>query len=289
MTLKLRYKICEKDANKSLKNFLKKQDLSRKAITTLKHQGGKICINAEEKTTRFMLTVGDVVTITFPDEPVSNTLLPFKMDMENVYEDDFLLVVDKKEGLTSVPSGFYSTSLANGILAYYEDIGLKSTVHFVNRLDKGTSGLLVVAKHRHIHHLMTVDAKSVKRKYYALISGILKDFGCVDAPIARLSADSVKRSVHPSGKRAITNYEAIEHFEDSTLVRCTLETGRTHQIRVHMDHLGHPILKDPLYGDGECGDKQLLHSYFLEFVHPITRDIMSFETEVPNRFGQFMG
>jgi 23S rRNA pseudouridine1911/1915/1917 synthase len=206
------------------------------------------------------------------------------MDINIVYEDDFILVVDKKEGLPVVPSGRHDIALANGILAYYQTIGLKSTVHFVNRLDKDTSGLLVVAKYRHVHHLMTTDIKAVTRKYYARVGGILRDFGCIDARIFRPSADSIKRVVHPSGQRAITHYETVQHFETSTLVRCILETGRTHQIRVHMAHIGHPILKDPLYGDGGDGDKQLLHSYFLEFVHPISGEKLSFETEVPERF-----
>jgi len=131
---------------------------------------------------------------------------------------------------------------------------------------------------------MTTDINDLTRKYYALISGILKDSGYVDAQIYRPSATCVKRVVHPSGQRAITHYEVMQQFEGRTLVSCTLETGRTHQIRVHMAHIGHPILKDPLYGDGIEGDMQLLHSYFLEFIHPITGEKLSLKTEMPNRF-----
>ena len=285
MPLKLEYKVKKTDDNKSLGDFLKQQDLSKKAIIALKHRGGEICVNAKEQTTRFTLRTGDIVKVTFADEPVSSTLLPFQMDIQIVYEDDFLLVVDKKAGLPVIPTGEHHISLANGILAHYENIGLRSTVHFVNRLDRGTSGLLAIAKYRHIHHLMTADMKEITRKYYALVSGILKDNGRIDALIHRPSATGVKRAVHPSGQRAITNYEAIQHFEDATLARCSLETGRTHQIRVHMAHIGHPILKDPLYGDGEEGDLQLLHSYYLEFIHPISGEKLSFETGVPQRFG----
>jgi len=284
MPLTLEYKVCEKNDNKSLGDFLKQQDLSKKAVIALKHRGGEICVNTVERTTRFILHVGDVITVTFPDEPVSNSLLPIPMAINVVYEDAFLLVVEKKEGMPVIPTGDHRTSLANGILAYYEQIGLKSTVHFVSRLDKDTSGLLVVAKYRHIHHLMTADIKAITRKYYALVSGILKDSGCVDAPIYKPSVTGVKRVVHPSGQRAITHYEVVQQFEGRTLVSCTLETGRTHQIRVHMAYIGHPMLKDPLYGDGIEGDMQLLHSYFLEFIHPITGERLSFKTEVPNRF-----
>jgi len=286
MPLILEYEVCAAGNNKSLGDFLKQQDLSKKAIVTLKHQGGKICVNAVERTTRFILHVKDIVTVTFPDEAVSSTLLPMVMNIMILYEDDFLLIIDKEAGLPVIPTGEHSTSLANGVLAYYEKIQLKSTVHFVNRLDKDTSGLLVVAKYRHIHHLMTAQMKMMTRKYYALASGILTDSGCIDAPIYRPSTFDIKRIVHPNGKRAITHYETIQLFEHQTLVSCMLETGRTHQIRVHLAHIGHAILKDPLYGDGEDGDKQLLHSYFLEFVHPITGEKLRFETAVPERFNR---
>ena len=284
MVLILEYKIKKVDNSKSLGDFLVQQNLSKKAIIALKHRGGRICVNSKVCTTRYNLQVGDIVTLTFGDEPVSNSLLPIQLNINIVYEDDFLLVVDKEAGLPVIPTGSHGISLANGILAYYEQIGLRSTVHFVNRLDKDTSGLLVVAKYRHIHHLMTAEAKAITRKYYALVNGILRNDGSIDAQIYKPSATGVKRIIHPSGQRAITHYEVVEHCENSTLVRCTLETGRTHQIRVHMSHLGHPILKDPLYGDGSDGDMQLLHSYFLEFVHPITGEGMRFETGIPSRF-----
>jgi len=284
MPLILEYIVCTNDHHKPLGEFLKRQNLSKKAIVALKHRGGKICVNAVERTTRFILHVGDVVTVTFPDEPVSSTLLPIAMAFAICYEDDFLLVIDKEAGLPVIPTGEHDTSLANGILAYYEKIQLKSTVHFVNRLDKDTSGLLIVAKYRHIHHLMTAQMKGITRKYYALASGILTDSGRIDAPIYRPSAASIKRIVHPNGKRAITHYETVGPFEDKTLVSCMLETGRTHQIRVHLAHIGHAILNDPLYGNGMYGDKQRLHSYFLEFTHPITAEKLRFETAVPDRF-----
>lgn len=284
MPLKLEYTATKKDGNKSLGDFLKQQDLSKKVIIALKHRGGKICVNKVVRTTRFKLNVGDEISVTFPDEPVSNTLFPIEMDIDIVYEDDFILVVDKKEGLPVIATAAHKTALANGILAYYGKIGLNSTVHFVNRLDKGTSGLLVVAKYRHVHHLMVTNTKMVTRKYYARVAGVLKDCGCIDAQIFRPFATGIKRTVDLRGQRAITHYEAVQIEDESTLVRCILETGRTHQIRVHMAHIGHPILKDPLYGDGMEADMQLLHSYFLEFSHPISGEELSFETGTPSRF-----
>lgn len=272
------------DANKTLGDFLKQQQLSKKAIIALKHRGGKICVNNEEKTTRFLLRATDEVTVIFADESVSSTLLPIQQEIKIVYEDDYLLVVDKEAGLPVIPTGNHLNGLANGVLAYYQQIGLKSTVHFVNRLDKDTSGLLVVAKYRHIHHLMTAKQGQITRKYYALVAGILKNNCRIDAPIARLSVISIKREVHPSGAPAITNIAVLAHFADKTLVECTLETGRTHQIRVHLAHHHHPIINDPLYGDGTPDDQQLLHSYSLEFTHPLNGKKMRFTTPFPVRF-----
>lgn len=287
MPLILEYKIDALNNNRSLGDFLKRQELSKKSIIALKHRGGKLYVNGCEETTRRMLCVGDSVTVIFPDESVSESLLSIEMEIDIAYEDDFLLVINKKEGLPVMPTGDHCTSLANGILAYYEKSGLKSTVHLVNRLDKDTSGLLVVAKYRHVHHLMTIDIKNITRKYYALVSGALTGSHQVDAPIFRPSGDSIKRVIHPSGQRAITHCEVVGQYANSTLLSCMIETGRTHQIRVHMKHLGHPILKDPLYGNGLIGDKQLLHSFFLEFIHPMSGEKMCFESPVPERFYGF--
>jgi len=288
MPLTLEYKICASNNNQTLKDFLKQQNLSKKAIVAIKHQGGNICVNGRKQTTRAILKTGDLVGVTFPDEQVSSLLQPLTMPLEIIYEDDFLLVINKSAGLATLPTGNHDISLANGILAYYQKIGLSSTVHFINRLDKDTSGLLVVAKYRHIQHQLTRNLKTITRKYYALVRGILKTDGLIDAPIARLNADSVKRVVHPSGKRAITHYEVVKHYLGSTLIKCTLKTGRTHQIRVHMSHLGYPIVNDPLYGDGNKGDMQLLHSYFLAFTHPLTGELLSFETAIGQRFEHFI-
>lgn len=284
MSLRLQYTAAKKDSNKTVGNFLQQQDLSRKAMIAIKHQGGKICVNNVVQKTSFKLTVGDEISVTFPDEPVSNRLFPVELDIKIVYEDDYLLVVDKKEGVPVVATGNHQYALANGILAYYAKIGLNSTLHFVNRLDKGTSGLLVVAKYRHVHHLMTMNTKEIMRKYYVLVAGVLKDSGSIDAQIFRPSKTSIKRTVDLRGQRAITHYEALKVIDNTTIVRCTLETGRTHQIRVHMAHIGHPILKDPIYGDGMALDMQLLHSYFVKLTHPISGEQLSFETDIPGRF-----
>lgn len=284
MSLILNYMVDEHNEGSTLGKFLTQQQLSKKAVIALKHRGGKFYVNGEVRTTRWQLDNKDLVTVIFPDEIASDTLKLIKMNLNIVYEDEFLLVVDKKEGMPVIPTGSHEQALANGILAYYKEIGLKSTVHFVNRLDKGTSGLLIVAKYRHIHHLMTADFAHIKRRYYALVAGMLDGAGVVEAPIFRPEMTSIKRIVHEKGQHAVTHYEVVKRLPTSTLVKCTLETGRTHQIRVHMAHLSHPILKDSIYGDGLEEEQQLLHSYFLEFTHPITHKKLCFESGIPDRF-----
>jgi len=284
MTLRLTYDVEENDHGRVLRSFLKKQQLSRRSLTCLKHRGGLITVNGESRKVHHILNVGDVVEVVFPAEPVSKQLAAIPVAFEIVYEDDYLLVVNKQEGLPVLPTGTHEASLINGILAHYNDIQLESTVHVVNRLDKDTSGLMVVAKYRHIHYLMTKNMEKIGRQYYALVQGRLEGAGEIEAPIFRSSPDSIKRTIDFRGKRALTDYESVRTYGDKTLVRCKLKTGRTHQIRVHLAHLGYPIIGDPLYGRDEVKGGQRLHSYHLEFEHPISKEIMTFERSIPERF-----
>jgi len=263
----------------SLLHFLKSHELSKKAITAIKHRGGRIEVNGKAETVRFMLQSKDQVTVVFPAEPRGDGLEPWDEPLSIVYEDDYFLVIDKPAGIPVIPTRRYpDKTLANALIHYYDAKGISSTVHFVNRLDKDTSGLLVVAKYRHIHHLLTKNLKEVKRKYLALVYGCpdLRS-GTVDAPIARLEELSVKRGVRADGQASVTHYRVLEQQGGISLVECELETGRTHQIRVHMAHIGCPLVGDSLYGNDEGG--QQLHSYYLSFIHPITKEGLAFESK----------
>ena len=209
-------------------------------------------------------------------------------NLEIVYEDPWLSVINKPAGIPTIPSLRHpEKTLANALIHYYNEHEIASTIHFVNRLDRDTSGLLMVAKYRHIHHLLTKDVKQIKRKYYTLVKGVMeKNSGTVHAPIARESEGNVRRCVRADGDDSITHYQVLEVWEKLTLVECELETGRTHQIRVHMNYLGHPLVGDTLYDEFalELEEGHLLHSYELSFTHPITKERHLFQTDLPKRF-----
>lgn len=287
MSLILTFHINEEAAGMSLLQYLKQQRISKKAIVATKHRGGQLLVNGSVQNVRYQLSLNDQLTVIFPKESRSEGLTPYEYPLDILYEDDYLLVINKPAGLPTIPSIRYPhQTLANALVHYYNRQGLDSTLHFVNRLDKDTSGLLVVAKYRHIHHLMTDEIKHMKRKYYTLVKGDLSGTGTINAPIARLQEGNVKRGVVLDGDDAVTHYRVLEKFSENTLVECTLETGRTHQIRVHLSHLDHPLVGDTLYDEQAIvlSEGHLLHSYFVEFIHPITKELQTFQTPIPKRF-----
>lgn len=288
MSLTLVYQITEHDQGMTLLHYLKKLEISKKAIVATKHRGGELCVNNQHQTVRYCLQAGDELKIIFPKEERSEGLVPYDLKLDIVFEDDYLLVINKPAGIPTIPSIRHPhETLANAVIHYYNLNEIESTIHFVNRLDRDTSGLLVVAKYRHVHHLMTKDVKQIKRKYYTLVKGhLIKDDGTINAPIARLQEGNVKRGVRDDGDEAITHYRVIEYQNENTLVECELETGRTHQIRVHMDYLGHPLIGDTLYDEEavELEAGHLLHSYYVRFIHPITKEVHEFQTNIPDRF-----
>ncbi|MEH7454682.1 RluA family pseudouridine synthase [Gottfriedia acidiceleris] len=268
-----------------LREFLKLKELSKRALTDIKFQGGKITVNGEEKTVRTMLKELDLVQIYFPIEKPSEDLIAEDIPFEIVYEDDAVLVINKPFGIPSIPSREHPNgTLANGLLFYYQTIGLQSTIHIVTRLDKDTSGLMLVAKNRYIHYLFSKnELKNVQRKYLAIVHGQMNDTeGVIRAKIARKSDSIIERIVSEEGQEAITHYKVLLVNRDYTVVELELETGRTHQIRVHMSSIGHPLIGDDLYGGNtDRLKRQALHSYQLSFVHPIDHTEKNFEIALP--------
>ncbi|XRG79307.1 RluA family pseudouridine synthase [Rossellomorea sp. GAMAL-10_SWC] len=264
-----------------LREFLKLKELSKRALTDIKFQGGKITINGEEKTVRTMLKELDLVQIYFPIEKPSEDLIAEDIPFEIVYEDDAVIVINKPFGIPSIPSREHPNgTLANGLLFYYQTIGLQSTIHIVTRLDKDTSGLMLIAKNRYIHYLFSKnELENVKRKYLAIVHGEMKNTeGVIRAKIARKSDSIIERIVSEEGQEAITHYKVLLVNKDNSVVELELETGRTHQIRVHMSSIGHPLIGDDLYGGNtDRLKRQALHSYQLSFVHPIDHTEKNFE------------
>lgn len=282
----LEWKVLPEDDGKILRDFLRKNEISRASLTDIKYNGGKIFVNGEEVTVRKILTEGDAVKVIFPEEKISAGLLKDSIPLNIIYEDPYLLVIDKPHGMSSIPSREHPTgSLANALVGYYEEKGISSTIHIVTRLDRYTSGLVLIAKHRHIHYLLCKEQQNhrIEKIYEALAAGIFqKNKGFIEKPIRRKEDSIILREVHPEGQYACTEYEVIKQYETFAHLSLRLITGRTHQIRVHLSSIDHPLLGDELYGGPrDLITRQALHCKKISFYHPIFHKQYSFECPYP--------
>ena len=287
---KLQFSVTAEYHGMLLREFLIQNNISRTALTDIKYHGGRILVNNREETVRYIVQTGDNIIVQFPPEEKNNHMLGWNQPLQIIYEDDYILAVNKPAGMSTIPSREHTEyTLANAIVYYYSQIGLNSAVHFVTRLDYDTSGLVLVAKHRHIHHLFSLaqEKKEITKEYLALIGGTLKtNSGHINQPIARVNNSIIKREVRADGQTATTLYNTVQTFqkdnEPYSLIQLQLLTGRTHQIRVHMEWLGYPLLGDSLYG-GDCTHikRQALHCAKLQFTHPITNEFIVLESTLP--------
>ena len=255
---------------------------------------GLILVNQKTVKSNYKVKTGDSLLVQIPEAaPVD--IQPEAMDLDIVYEDSDLLIVNKPVGLVVHPAhGHYSGTLVNGLLAHCTDLsGINGKMRpgIVHRIDKDTSGLLMIAKNDMAHQHLAAQLKehSIKRAYYALVQGVISEpAGLVDAPIGRHETDRKKMAVtFKNSKEARTHYYVKERFAKNSFIECRLETGRTHQIRVHMAYLGHPLVGDPLYGTRKNNldlPGQALHAYALGFVHPRTGEELYFEAPLPEHF-----
>lgn len=258
---------------------------------------GFIKVNGKMEKASYKVRVNDCIDI--EDGFVEETdIVPVKMDINIVYEDDDLMVVDKPSGLVVHPgSGNYDNTLVNGLMHYtnsLSDINGEERPGIVHRIDKDTSGLLVIAKNNKSHAILSEYFKkhdNIKREYIALICGNFPhDSATIDAPIGRDPKDRKKMTVTATNsKEAITHLKVLKKYKDYTLVSLILETGRTHQIRVHMNYIGYPVYNDPVYNTKKCTEfGQFLHSHKMDFIHPITNKEMHFESPLPEEFQSFI-
>ncbi|MCM3707103.1 MULTISPECIES: RluA family pseudouridine synthase [Cytobacillus] len=282
----LQWKITARDAGLLIREFLKDNHISKTALTDIKFAGGFIQVNNQEVNVRYVLREGDVLQVGFPEEVPSAGMKGEDLPLDILYEDDYLLVVNKPAGMNTIPSREHpSGSLANRLIGYYKRIGLKAAAHIVTRLDRDTSGLVLIAKNRHVHHLFSEQQRSRKihRMYDAFAGGsICPDAGTIEQPIARKKDSIIEREVSEDGQYACTHYQVISRNNEFTHLKLKLDTGRTHQIRVHLAWLGYPLAGDELYGGTrQFIKRQALHCCSLSFEHPILHETLKFEQQLP--------
>ncbi|MGJ7919603.1 RluA family pseudouridine synthase [Neobacillus sp. LXY-4] len=280
------WEITAEQAGMLIKDFLKEHEISKTALTDIKFKGGNILINGEKVNVRYRLDSGDILKVIFPKEEPSEGIVAEEIPLSILYEDSYVMVVNKPAEMSTIPSREHPTgSLANALIGYYQSIGVAATAHIVTRLDRDTSGLVLIAKHRHVHHLLSQQQQKggVKRTYEAFASGnIANDTGTIKQPIARKKDSIIEREVHPDGQYACTNYKVLHRGRIFTHVELQLETGRTHQIRVHLSYLGHPLLGDDLYGGPiDLISRQALHCREVSFLHPFLRRECHFKAPLP--------
>ncbi len=275
------------------KYLASKTDYSRETITKMLAEE-YILVNGKSIKASYKVKVGDVILI--KDGFVKEmSLEATKMEIDIVYEDEYLMVINKDSGVVVHPgAGNSNDTLVNGLLYYNKTLskGEEFRPGIVHRLDKDTSGLMIVAKDDKAHELLADDFKNkrIHREYIALLDGVFpQKKAIIDAPIGRSKQYFDKMEVCKDGKKAITNLEVIKKYKDYTLVKLVLETGRTHQIRVHLAYIGYPVHNDPVYSNKVCTDfGQFLHSAYLKFKHPITGEVLEFNSKLPEEFQTFI-
>ncbi|TQQ84097.1 RluA family pseudouridine synthase [Peptacetobacter hominis] len=274
------------DENIKLKDLLiDKLNFSVRSISKMKRER-TVTVNGVFRKPSLDVKSGETVEIKIDEE--MSSFVPQKMDNMDILYDDFdIIMVNKPPFMVVHPTKSHADmTMANGVTDFVISKGEKVRIRFVNRLDMNTSGLVIVAKNAYAHHIMSTDMSenAVEKKYIAVVKGIIENnHGTINAPIYRPTDDSIKRVVDDRGQESITHYNVIERLNDATVVELKLETGRTHQIRVHLSHIGHGIIGDELYGyvDEKLIKRQALHAYSLKFMQPRTREELEFKAEIP--------
>jgi len=259
-------------------------------------KNGNIKVNDKIVKSGYSLRLNDIITI--DDLTVDTTIKPEDIPIDVLYEDDYIIVVNKKSGMVVHPgNGNYSHTLVNALMGYTDDLsdeGGSERCGIVHRIDKDTSGILLIAKTNEAHRILSDDFKNkrVKRKYIALVHGVIENNkGKINAPIGRSKLDRKKMCVtDENSKNAVTNFTVLERYKNATLIELVLETGRTHQIRVHMDYINHPVVNDPMYGKRKIINDygQMLHAEYLGFNHPITHEFMEFSVKPEKEFNEIL-
>ena len=280
--MKLKY-IVDKEIN--IRQVLREKfGVSERLLTKLK-KNKKIYLNGNNDIfLDIPVKSSDIVEVDFDFDEDNSNIVPIKMNLNTIYEDDSLIVLDKPFNMPVHPSlNHYEDSLSNGLKYYYDSINLHRKIRPINRLDKDTSGIVIFAKNEYAQDRIRITNKI----YLTILEGKLEGSGTIDKPIARKADSIIERCISDNGEKAITEYSVIKNFkignEEFSLVKCILHTGRTHQIRVHMASINHPILGDTLYGkSSSLIGRQALHAYKLTFVHPIIKKEIEVTSSIPS-------
>lgn len=286
MIRKLDYCITETDNQKTILHFLQKQGYSRKVMIHLKKTPESILKNGVWQFVNETLETGDTLSIKIIENEGSAKIIPVDLPLDIIYEDEDILIVNKPADMPIHPSmNNYENTLANAVMWHFSRQGIPYTFRCINRLDRDTTGLVLLAKNMLSAGILSImmQKREIHKEYRAICTGIVPDRGTVCAPIARAADSTIERCVDfEKGEEAITHYTLERTNGIISLVKLTLETGRTHQIRVHMKHIGHPLIGDFLYHpDDKAMKRQALHCCCLKFIHPVTREIMCFEADLP--------
>lgn len=285
------------DSGKRIDKYLNENTEYTRSKIQKMIENGNILVNDIKVKDSYKVKENDYITIEALEE--TTNILPENIPLDIYYEDDDLIVVNKPSGMVVHPApGNYTGTLVNALIYHTNNLSKVNTnirPGIVHRIDADTSGLLLVAKNDKSHDILAeaIQKKEVVREYIALVEGIImEDTATIDAPIGRDKKDRKKMTVtSENSKDAVTHIRVLERYKDSTLIRCKLETGRTHQIRVHLSYIGHPVVNDPVYGHKKLIDKdfgQMLHAEKLGFVHPTTKEYMEFTAEPPKRFQEIL-
>lgn len=271
----------------NLKELLKSHfQISDRLLAKLKN-AQKIFINGEKVSVRASLKTGDLVEVNLDFLENNSNIVPTKMELDILFEDETMLIINKPAGVPVHPSmDHFEDSLSNGVRFYFDEIDLKRKIRPVNRLDKDTTGIVIFAKNEYVQECLVKQMKknTFVKEYIAVCSGSFDcKAGTIDAPIARKEDSIIERCVSEAGDKAVTHYEVLKNVNNYSVVKCILETGRTHQIRVHLAHIGHPLLGDTLYGTSSpLIHRQALHAYKVKFIHPISLKSIELTAKIPN-------
>lgn len=275
-------------------SYLLKKGFSRQNITALKKIPESILVNGTWEYVKYKLKENDLLTVYVTEEVSSEKIVPVDIPLSIIYEDEDIIIINKPADMPIHPSlNNYDNTLANGVAFYYQQQNRHFVFRCMNRLDRDTTGLTIIAKHMVSAGMFSqmMVHRVIKREYLAIVHGTgLPSCGTINAPIARVDGSTIERCVdYQQGEHAITHYKVMEEYQNKTLLLLWLETGRTHQIRVHMKHLDHPLLGDFLYLPNDSTfplenniERQALHAYRLTFVHPITGESMEITAPIPN-------